>query len=528
VELANPSATESVDLSGWTIDGIGLTIQPGTVLLPKTQMVFVANDATFRATYAAANRFVGGTFSGALADEGETLTLRQGTRVVDEVTYSPDAPWPTAANGGGPSLELSTPTADNSVVANWSANPAITGTPGLANSAPVIADTANPTTAITAPVAGASVYGSVTVTASASDDIGVVSVALKVDGTQVGVDTSAPYSFAWNATAVGAHTLQTVATDGAGKTGSSAIVDVTVPVDGTPPGAPGTPVASNLTQTGVTLTWTAATDDRGVTGYRVVRNGTVLPGTVTGTTLADTGLTPATAYHYTVRAVDAAGNVGTDSGAVDVTTLAVTANLFSDLWPGADGTPWASGWTTSTSAGTVDTQTGAGRLTFANTSGAYARAQLGGLAARANAEALFSYRWSATGSSGYFTVNLRGSGGWLNAYRPRSGYGVEFSSSSTTATVNKSVNGVSSDLRSISGAQPLGTAKRWVRLRVSGSTIQVKTWLDGQAEPTAWNATVTDATVTAPGQLFLSLARGSTNTGTKTVLIDDLTVKDAS
>ena len=82
--------------------------------------------------------------------------------------------------------------------------------------------------------------------------------------------------------------------------------------------------------------------------------------------------------------------------------------------------------------------------------------------------------------------------------------------------------------RSISGAQPLSTAKRWVRLRVSGSTIQVKTWLDGQAEPTAWNATVTDTTVTAPGQLFFSLARGSTNTGTKTVLIDDLTVKDAS
>ena len=64
VELANPSATESVDLSGWTIDGIGLTIQPGTVLLPKSQMVFVADDTTFRSTYAPANRFVGGTFSG--------------------------------------------------------------------------------------------------------------------------------------------------------------------------------------------------------------------------------------------------------------------------------------------------------------------------------------------------------------------------------------------------------------------------------------------------------------------------------
>jgi hypothetical protein len=527
VELANPSTTESVDVSGWTIDGIGLTIQPGTVILPKSQMVFAANDGVFRSTYAPANRFVGGTFPGHLADEGETLTVRQGARVVDEVTYASTAPWPTAAAGGGPSLELSTTTADNALATKWSANSAITGTPGLANSAPVIPDTANPTTGITAPTEGASVYGPVTVTANASDDIGVVSVALQVDGTQVGVDTSAPYSFAWSATAVGAHTLQTVAIDGAGTTGSSAIVNVTVPVDSTPPGAPGTPVASNLGTTSVTLTWPAATDDRGVAGYRIVRNGVVLSGTVTGTTFTDTTLAPATAYRYTVRAVDTSGLVGADSAFVDVATPAVTANLFSDLWAGADGAAWGSGWTTSTSAGTVDTQTGSGRLAFTNTSGAYARAQLSGLAARGNAEALFSYRWTATGTSAYFTVNLRGSGGWLNAYRPRNGYGVEFSSSSTTVTVNKAVNGVSSDLRSISGGQPLSTAKRWVRLRVSGSTIQLKTWLDGQTEPAAWTSTNTDTTVAAPGQLFFSLARGSTNTGTKAVLIDDLTIKDA-
>ena len=192
----------------------------------------------------------------------------------------------------------------------------------------------------------------------------------------------------------------------------------------------------------------------------------------------------------------------------------------------ADGMAWQAAWLASTSAGSVDTFTNAGRLTINNTSGTYARAQLNGLAARTNAEALFSYRWSATGASAYFTVNLRGSGGWTNAYRPRNGYGVEFSSSSTTVTVNKSVNGVSSDVRSISGAQPLSTAKRWVRLRVSGSTIQLKTWLDGQTEPTAWTSTNTDTTVTAPGQLFFSLARGSTNTGTKSVLIDDLTIKD--
>ena len=52
-------------------------------------------------------------------------------------------------------------------------------------------------------------------------------------------------------------------------------------------------------------------------------------------------------------------------------------------------------------------------------------------------------------------------------------------------------------------------------------------WADGTTEPTAWTGTVTDTTVTAAGQLFFSLARGSSNTGTKSVLIDDLTITDA-
>ena len=45
VELYNPSTTEAIDLSGWTIsDGITLTIQPGTVIPAGGTMTFVAND----------------------------------------------------------------------------------------------------------------------------------------------------------------------------------------------------------------------------------------------------------------------------------------------------------------------------------------------------------------------------------------------------------------------------------------------------------------------------------------------------
>ncbi|MFI6288161.1 glycosyl hydrolase family 18 protein [Streptomyces sp. NPDC051018] len=87
-----------------------------------------------------------------------------------------------------------------------------------------------------------------------------------------------------------------------------------------PPGAPGTPVASGVTETQAKLTWTAAQDDKGVLNYDVVRDGLVVA-TVTGLTYTDTGLTKATDYSYVIRARDNANQVGPDSGATPVRTL---------------------------------------------------------------------------------------------------------------------------------------------------------------------------------------------------------------
>ena len=132
IELANPGTT-AVDLSGWSIDAVGLVIQPGTVVPAGGRVLFVANDVAFRQAHRGANGFVGGQFPGSLDDAGEAVVLRQGSRVVDAVTYSSAAPWPAAANGSGPSLELTSPTADNAVAANWRATSTTGGTPGLAN-----------------------------------------------------------------------------------------------------------------------------------------------------------------------------------------------------------------------------------------------------------------------------------------------------------------------------------------------------------------------------------------------------------
>ncbi|MCP2360308.1 beta-glucosidase [Nonomuraea thailandensis] len=97
--------------------------------------------------------------------------------------------------------------------------------------------------------------------------------------------------------------------------------------DTSPPTAPGTPAASAVTSTSATLTWPAATDDVGVTGYDVVRlQGTAETVATTSTTASAslTGLTANTSYTFAVYARDAAGNRSPRSGTVTLTTTGGT------------------------------------------------------------------------------------------------------------------------------------------------------------------------------------------------------------
>ncbi|MFF7600746.1 glycosyl hydrolase family 18 protein [Streptomyces mirabilis] len=100
--------------------------------------------------------------------------------------------------------------------------------------------------------------------------------------------------------------------------GGSCDGGTTVPGDN-PPSAPGTPTASAITDTSVKLSWSAATDDKGVKNYDVLRGGTKVA-TVTTTSYTDTGLTAGTDYSYTVQARDTADQTGPVSGAVAVHT----------------------------------------------------------------------------------------------------------------------------------------------------------------------------------------------------------------
>lgn len=107
--------------------------------------------------------------------------------------------------------------------------------------------------------------------------------------------------------------------------GGSNIAPFTSGGGGTPPAdtqAPTVPTglaSSSVTQTSFTLTWNASTDNVGVTGYEVFRNGTSI-GTPTSTSFNVTGLTAGTTYSMRVRARDAAGNWSAQSTALSVTT----------------------------------------------------------------------------------------------------------------------------------------------------------------------------------------------------------------
>jgi len=141
-------------------------------------------------------------------------------------------------------------------------------------------DSTLPTVSITSPAAGATVSGSaVIVSASATDNVAVASVQFQLDGVNIGAkDLVAPYTVMWDTTKStnGAHTLRAIATDTSSNSTTSASVTVTVnnsSTDITPPTVPTGLTAGAASSSQISLSWNASTDNIGVTGYQIFRNG---------------------------------------------------------------------------------------------------------------------------------------------------------------------------------------------------------------------------------------------------------------
>src|SRR5207302_947154 len=102
---------------------------------------------------------------------------------------------------------------------------------------------------------------------------------------------------------------------------ASTSTDNSVSFDATPPTVPTGLTANAVSSSQINLSWTASSDNVGVSGYRVYRGGTQI-GTPGTTSFTDTGLAASTTYSYTVAAYDAAGNVSAQSSPASATTPA--------------------------------------------------------------------------------------------------------------------------------------------------------------------------------------------------------------
>jgi chitinase len=186
-----------------------------------------------------------------------------------------------------------------------------------------------PTVAITSPTSNGPATGTVSVNASASDNVGVSRLEFYVNGVLQGTDTASPYLFSWNTAALssGVYTLSAKAFDAAGNVGQSGDVTVTVVNDFTPPTVSLSGLADGATVHGTLPVTANASDNIGVTKVEFYANGALIyAGNVAPYSYSlDTVALANGAYTLSAKAYDAAGNVGTSAG--------VLVNVFNDSIP---------------------------------------------------------------------------------------------------------------------------------------------------------------------------------------------------
>ncbi len=207
---------------------------------------------------------------------------------------------------------------------------------------------------------------------AATDNVGVTGYRIErcqgagcTTFTQVATSTGTTFSNTGLAAST-SYSYRVRAVDAAGNAGAYSPVATAITAaaaDTTPPTAPSGFTANASSSSAINLSWTASTDNVGVTGYRVERctgancTGFAQVATPTTTTFGDTGLAGSTSYSYRVRAVDAAGNLSAYSSVASATTAAppVAAPTANFTATPVSGTAPLTVNFTSTSSGTIDT-----------------------------------------------------------------------------------------------------------------------------------------------------------------------------
>ncbi len=150
VEFYN-NGSSAVQLEGWTISSALTYTFPSYALNPGEYVVVCNNAAVFSAGFGFMPLEWNPASGNALNNSGENIVLKDaGGVLVDSVHYLASAPWPTAANGGGPSLVLCDVNADNSNPANWAA--ATTSTGIIENNTEILANPDAASNCLTGPL----------------------------------------------------------------------------------------------------------------------------------------------------------------------------------------------------------------------------------------------------------------------------------------------------------------------------------------------------------------------------------------
>lgn len=195
-----------------------------------------------------------------------------------------------------------------------------------------VADTTAPTVSLTSPTAGATLSGTTTLSANASDNVGVTKVEFYVDGTLRSTDTVSPYTVSFDTTALtnASHSFTARAYDAANNNTNSAAVSATVnnvaaPSDTTAPNVSITNPAAGETIRDTALLSANATDNVGVTRVEFYVDGSLVntDNSAPYEYSLNTKTLSNAAHSITARAYDAAGNNRT-SAAVSVTVSNVT------------------------------------------------------------------------------------------------------------------------------------------------------------------------------------------------------------
>ncbi|MGO4494795.1 discoidin domain-containing protein [Paenibacillus sp. 2RAB27] len=203
---------------------------------------------------------------------------------------------------------------------------------------------------------------------ASTDNVGVTGYNIYRGATLVGTSTTTSYNDT-GLTASTAYSYTVKAKDAATNlsvASNTASATTQAPSDTQAPTTPTGLTATAASNSQINLSWTASTDNVGVTEYNVYRDGTLV-GSSTSPSYSDTGLSASTAYSYTVRAEDAAANLSAASNTANATTQSGGGNLalgktynastiWSATYPGANAFDGSSATRWSASSGSLNNQ----------------------------------------------------------------------------------------------------------------------------------------------------------------------------